>query len=78
MFNALATKARAKLVKNNKLKTLRLIVAFNVYEQNSKGEYKFPVSKKCDYVSGDLSAEDVFDAVERAKGVLRTNNIEFV
>ncbi len=78
MFNALATKARAKLVKNTKLKTLRLIVAFNVYETNKKGEYKFPVQKKCDYVSGDLQAEEVLDAVERAKAVLRTNNIEFV
>jgi len=74
----LTTLARAKLVKNTKLKTLRLIVAFNVYEQNSKGEYKFPVSKKCDYVSGDLQPEDVFNAVANAKLVLRTNNIEFV
>ena len=78
MFNALATKARAKLVKNTKLKTLRLVVAFNVYEQNSKGEYKFPVSKKCDYVSGDLLPEDVLAAVERAKQQLRTDRIEFV
>lgn len=77
MFNC-ATKARAKLVKNAKLKTLRLIVAFNVYEQNSRGLYKFPVNKKCDYVSGDLLADDVLDAVQTAKAVLRTNNIEIV
>jgi hypothetical protein len=75
---ALATKARAKLVKNAKLKTLRLIVAFNVYETNKKGEYKFPVSKKCDYVSGDLQVDDVFNAINNAKKVLRTDNIEFV
>lgn len=75
---ALATKARAKLVKNAKLKTLRLVVAFNVYETNKKGEYKFPVSKKCDYVSGDLQEEDVFNAINNAKRVLRTNNIELV
>ena len=78
MLQALATKARAKLVKNAKLKTLRLVVAFNVYETNSRGEYKFPVSKKCDYVSGDLQAEDVFNAINTAKQVLRTNNIELV
>jgi hypothetical protein len=78
MLQALATKAKAKLVKNNKLKTLRLIVAFNVYETNSKGEYKFPVSKKCDYVSGDLQADDVLNALAHAKAALRTNNIEFV
>jgi hypothetical protein len=74
----LTTLARAKLVKNTKLKTLRLIVAFNVYEQNAKGEYKFPVSKKCDYVSGDLQADEVLDAVANAKAQLRTDNIEFV
>jgi len=78
MFNALATKARAKLVKNAKLKTLRLVVAFNVTETNAKGESKFPVSKKCDYVSGDLQAEDVLNAINTAKQVLRTNNIELV
>lgn len=78
MFNALTTLARAKIVKNKKLQTLRLVVAFNVYEQNKKGEYKFPVAKKCDYVSGDLQVGDVLNAVENAKRVLRTNNIEFV
>ena len=78
MFTALATKAKAKLVKNSKLKTLRLIVAFNVYETNAKGEWKFPVNKKCDYVSGDLLEDDVFNAINTAKQVLRTNNIELV
>lgn len=73
-----ATKARAKLVQNKKLETLRLVIAFNVYERNAKGDYKFPVSKKCDYVSGDLLAEDVFNELELAKKVLRTDNIELV
>jgi hypothetical protein len=75
MFDTLA---RAKIVKNAKLQTLRLIVAFNVYETNSKGSYKFPVASKCAYVSGDLAAEDVLDAVAQAKATLRTDNIEFV
>lgn len=78
MFNALATKAKAKIIKNTKLNTLRLVVAFNVYETNAKGEWKFPVSKKCDYVSGDLQAEDVLTAINTAKQVLRTDNIEIV
>lgn len=78
MLTAFATLARAKLVKNAKLKTLRLVVAFNVYEKNAKGEFKFPVSKKCDYVSGDLSAEDVLEALNTAKKHLRTTNIELV
>ena len=73
------SKARAKLIKNAKLKTLRLIVAFNVYETNSKGEFKFPAQKKCDYVSSDLNTElDVFNALAYAKDLLRTNNIELV
>jgi hypothetical protein len=59
--------AKAKLIKNAKLKTLRLIVAFNVYETNAKGAYKFPVQKKCAYVSGDLHADDVFNAIACAK-----------
>ena len=75
---ALAQKARAKLIKNAKLKTLRLVVAFNVYETNSQGLYKFPVQKNCNYVSGDLSAEDVLAAIDTAKQVLRTDNIELV
>lgn len=76
MFNTLV-KAKAKLVQNKKLKTLRLVVAFNVYETNAKGEYKFPVQAKCAYVSGDLQVEDVFNAVESAKNAIRAD-IEFV
>ena len=78
MFNALTSKAKAKLVKNKKLQTLRLIVAFNVYETNAKGDWKFPVQKKCDYVSGDLLPEDVFTALDVAKKQLRTDNVELV
>lgn len=75
MFNAQIVKAKAKIVKNAKLKTLRLIVAFNVYEKNSKGDYKFPVQSKCAYVSGDLQAEDVLNAVEAAKRTVRADII---
>ena len=74
----LSTLAKAKLIKNKKLQTLRLIVAFNVYETNSKGEYKFPVHKKCDFVSGDLQADEVLQAIAQAKAQLRTDNIELV
>jgi hypothetical protein len=74
----LSTLAKAKLIKNKKLDTLRLIVAFNVYETNVRGEYKFPVHKKCDFVSGDLQADEVFAAIAQAKQVLRTDNIELV
>ena len=74
----LSTLAKAKLIKNRKLQTLRLIVAFNVYETNAKGEYKFPVHKKCDFVSGDLQADEVLTAIAHAKQQLRTDNIELV
>jgi hypothetical protein len=71
MFNAQIVKAKAKLIKNKKLDTLRLVVAFNVYETNKNGNYKFPVQSKCAYVSGDLDASDVYNALERAKTVIR-------
>jgi len=71
MFNTVT--AKAKLVKNAKLKTLRLIVAFNVYETNKNGNYKFPTAKNCAYVSGDLDVNDVFNALERAKNAVRAD-----
>jgi hypothetical protein len=66
MFNTLV-KAKAKLIKNKKLDTLRLIVAFNVYETTAKGAFKFPAQSNCAYVSGDLQEEDVLNALECAK-----------
>jgi hypothetical protein len=77
MFNAQIVKAKAKLVKNAKLKTLRLVVAFNVYEKTEKGEYKFPTAKNCAYVSGDLQEGDVFNALAAAKRTIRAE-IELV
>ena len=77
MFNAAIVKAKAKLIKNKKLNTLRLVVAFNVFETNSKGELKFPQQSKCAYVSGDLHAEDVFFAIDCARKAVRAD-IELV
>lgn len=76
---ALNTVAKAKLVKNAKLNTLRLVVAFNVTQVNSKGQYVFPVSKKCAYVSGDLLDDgDVLRALAQAQDELATTNIVLV
>jgi hypothetical protein len=75
---ALNTVAKAKIIKNKKLDTLRLIVAFNVTQTNKKGDFIFPISKKCAYVSGDLQAEDVLTAITQAKAILRTDNIVIV
>lgn len=70
MFATLV-KAKAKLIKNKKMDTLRLIVAFNVYETDSKGLWKFPVQSKCAYVSGDLQEEDVLQALAHAQSAIR-------
>jgi hypothetical protein len=75
---ALNTVAKAKIIRNKKLDTLRLIVAFNVTQTNKKGDFIFPISKKCAYVSGDLQAEDVLTAITQAKAILRTDNIVIV
>lgn len=77
--NALNTLAKAKLVRNAKHKTLfKLIIAFNVTQTNKKGQYMFPVQKKCDYVSGDITIEEVANVMHNASKVLRTNNIVIV
>ena len=78
MYNTLA---KAKLVKNAKLNLYKLVVAFNVYETKKQFNavvYKFPVQKKCDYVSGDITIDDVANTLQKAKQALRTNNIELV
>jgi hypothetical protein len=75
--------AKAKLQFNKKLKTYKLICAFNVYEKQKRFSednlvYKFPVQKKCDYVSGDITLEDLPRVLATASKVLRTNNIVIV
>ena len=78
LSTAINTLAKAKLINNKKLGTLRLIIAFNVTQTNKQGKYIFPVSSKCAYVSGDLQIEDVASTLSKAKEVLRTNNIVLV
>lgn len=80
MFN---TQAKAKLVKNSKLKLYKLVVAFNVYEKRAQFSednlvYKFPIQKQCDYVSGDITLEQVADTIAQAERALGTNNIVLV
>ena len=78
MFStALNTVAKAKLINNKKLGTVKLLVAFNVTQTNKKGQYIF-TQKQSAYVSGDLHIEDVANAIAQAKAVLRTNNIVLV
>ena len=85
MFNTLA---HAKLVFNKKLKTYKLVVAFNTHKTTVKRgnteevKYLFPVQSKCAYVSGDLLAENLTAELARALPIatatIRSNNIQFV
>jgi hypothetical protein len=76
--------AYAKLVYNKKLNSYKMQIAFNVHKKLVGEEYKlaFPVQKQCNYVSGDLLAENLEAEVQRtivtAQKVLRTNNIVIV
>ena len=76
--------AYAKLVYNKKLKAYKVQFAFNVHKKLVGTDYKyiFPVQSKCNYVSGDLLADNLQNEVQRiietAKKQLRTDYVEFV
>jgi hypothetical protein len=79
--NAVNTPAKAKLIFNKKLGTVKVVVAFNVHKKlNNKNElvHAFPVQSKCAYVSGDLQHTEVLNALINAQKTLNTNNIELV
>ena len=76
--------AYAKLVYNKKLNAYKVQIAFNVHKKlvGTSVKHKFPVQAKCNYVSGDLLAENLEAEVQRtvafAQRNLRTTNIVFV
>jgi hypothetical protein len=76
--------AYAKLVYNKKLNAYKVQIAFNVHKRlvGTNYKYSFPVQAKCNYVSGDLLAEDLQNEVQRtvalAQQTLRTTQIVFV
>lgn len=76
--------AYAKLVYNKKLNAYKVQIAFNVHKKlvGTSIKHKFPVQAKCNYVSGDLLAENLEAEVQRtvafAQRNLRTTNIVFV
>jgi hypothetical protein len=81
--NAVNTPAKARLVFNKKLGTVKVIVAFNVHKKiNSKNElvYAFPTQAKSAYVSGDLdpAGTEVLQALHIASKQLNTSNIQLV
>ncbi len=78
---AVNTPAKAKLVFNKKLGTVKVVVAFNVHKKfNSNNElvHAFPVQAKCAYVSGDVDATEVLNVLANASKTLNTNNIQLV
>ena len=76
--------AYAKLVYNKKLNAYKVQIAFNVHKKlvGTNYKYSFPVQSKCNYVSGDLLAEDLQNEVQRtvvyAQQTMRTTQIVFV
>ena len=76
--------AYAKLVYNKKLNAYKMQIAFNVHKELVGTNYKmrFPVQAKCNFVSGDLLAENLEAEVQRtvafAQRNLRTTQIVFV
>lgn len=76
--------AYAKLVYNKKINAYKVQIAFNVHKQlvGTNIKHKFPVQSKCNFVSGDLLAENLECELERtlatAKQHLRTNTIVIV
>jgi hypothetical protein len=76
--------AYAKLVYNKRLKAYKVQFAFNVHKKMVGDEIKyiFPTQAKCNYVSGDLLADNLQNEVQRtvasAQQSLRTTNIVFV
>lgn len=78
---AVNTPAKAKIVFNKKLGTVKVIVAFNVYKKLNKNDelvYAFPAQKDCAYVSGDLEPTEVLSTLQKASRQLNTSNIEVV
>jgi hypothetical protein len=77
--------AKAKLVFNKKLKSYKLVVAFNAHKRIDDAgniKYTFPTQAKCAYVSGDLLAENLQNELATVMpsvyATLRTNSVEFV
>ena len=76
--------AYAKLVYNKKLNSYKAQIAFNVHKKlvGDEIKYVFPVQAKCNYVSGDLLAENLQEELQRtvasAQQHLRTTQIVFV
>ncbi len=77
--------AKAKLIFNKKLQCYKLVVAFNAHKTikpDGSIKYAFPTQAKCNYVSGDLLADnlqaELASVLPTVYATLRTNSVEFV
>jgi hypothetical protein len=77
--------AKAKIIYNKNKETYKIVFAFNVHiKEKDNGDivHIFPTQAKCNYVSGDISYEelqkDKLRIIETAKQYLRTDYVEFV
>jgi hypothetical protein len=80
-----ANTAKAKIIYYKDKETYKIIFAFNVHvKQKDNGDivHIFPTQKACNYVSGDISYEelqkDKLRIIEQAKKQMRTDYVEFV
>ena len=79
--SAVNTPAKAKVIFNKKLGTVKVVVAFNVHKKLNKNNdlvHAFPVQAKCAYVSGDIDATEVLQTLHNASKMLNTSNIQIV
>jgi hypothetical protein len=78
---AVNTPAKARLIFNKKLGTVKVVVAFNVHKKINKNNelyYAFPTQAKSAYVSGDIDATEVLQTLHTASQMLNTTNIQIV
>ena len=80
-----ANTAKAKIIYYKDKETYKIIFAFNVLQKekdNGDIVHIFPQQKQCNYVSGDISYEelqkDKLRIIAQAKKQLRTDYVEFV
>ena len=80
-----ANVAKAKIVYYKDKETYKIIFAFNVHKKekdNGDIVYMFPTQAKCNYVSGDLLADnlqnELASVLPTVYATLRTNSVEFV
>lgn len=76
-MTATSTVAFARIINSKLPQLVKLVIAFNVYERDARNKLKFPVQKKCAYVSGDFDYSDLPRQLKLAEQAISSNNIKF-